>query len=332
MKKALHTLEEVTQLIRNHRKLILGGDERLLDQLPKEGTWIAGTTPYFIDENGGIFSQELIYVNDVTDVGVDFRTVQYTASSIQDITEDEFENGFTFLILPFLQPVHFQFGQYSSEYKDIYKNPLFGWVSGFKFEDFGTVTAKTYISGQKSETDGAAIHVALPANQVARLEIINMYELGDGDDVYFPKPDLSKGFGTRCIVKGKEMDLYEYITTNNIQVTLPFVTDFNGAKLAVSFILNHEAKVAHLVAPVYEDTLYKIAKKVDFDYQISFVNALQKDSDRDILLSLNCLFNFFNFGLEGKKVSNGTGLITYGEIGYHLVNDTFVYVVIDEYQ
>ena len=58
----LRTLEETVSLIEEGRILHIAADESLLCRLPK-GKWIGGTTPYFISEEGGIFTKERLFVN-----------------------------------------------------------------------------------------------------------------------------------------------------------------------------------------------------------------------------------------------------------------------------
>ena len=101
MSQHLYTVEEVTTFISDGKTLLLSGDESLLNQLP-DGNWIGGTIPYFMTTGGGLFTQDKIYVNDISDVIVDFTIESYDEQSINQIVNDSFENGFSFLILPAL--------------------------------------------------------------------------------------------------------------------------------------------------------------------------------------------------------------------------------------
>ena len=44
MEKVMYSVEEISQLIANGKKLLLAGDENLLNKLP-QGDWIGGSIP-----------------------------------------------------------------------------------------------------------------------------------------------------------------------------------------------------------------------------------------------------------------------------------------------
>jgi hypothetical protein len=71
--------------------------------------------------------------------------------------------------------------------------------------------------------------------------------------------------------------------------------------------------------------VYKIAAPVG-DYIMAFEKALMNLGDKKILFSCNCILNYIYAELEGKKTGNATGPITFGEIAYQLLNQTFVYI------
>jgi hypothetical protein len=43
-----------------------------------------------------------------------------------------------------------------------------------------------------------------------------------------------------------------------------------------------------------------------------------------VTFSCNCILNFLFGGLEGQKIGNLQGPVTFGEIGYQLLNQTLV--------
>ncbi len=325
MKKYLCNTEEVIKLINENKILLLAGDEKNLDKLPK-GNWIAGTIPYFLDKDGCRFDTNVIHVTDITEVVEDFKIVEYNENNINNVATDEYDNGFTILILPALQNIMQKFAVEVPNYPNLYNNPLTGWVAGVKYENVGIDTPKTYNGGKKHDNLGVAMHVKLPKNKIARLEIINLYEQGDGDTIKF----LEDGFSSeRCIINGKEQTLYEYITSNGKDDKLPLVANYSGAKINVSMILDDENKNVILYAPVFSDTEYKIAKTGSINYEKEFVKAMKNIDESKIAFNCNCLMNYFTFDLEGKKLENVSTPISFGEIAYHLVNQTFAYMVIE---
>ena len=55
---------------------------------------------------------------------------------------------------------------------------------------------------------------------------------------------------------------------------------------------------------------------------MSFASAL--------FFSCNCILNYLYSELEGKKTGGITGPITFGEIAYQLLNQTMVYLTIED--
>ena len=46
--------------------------------------------------------------------------------------------------------------------------------------------------------------------------------------------------------------------------------------------------------------------------------------------SCNCILNYLYGELEGKKIDNISGPITFGEIGYQLLNQTLTFLYIED--
>lgn len=323
--KQLYTKSEVKAMIEQGKTLLLAGDESLLKDLP-DGNWVGGTIPYFMTTDGGQFSQDKIYVNDISSEITDFTINVYDKNNIDQIVKNSFDNGFSYIIIPALTSVWSKYALESPEWENIYVNPVVGWICGVKYEDFGKVLPRTF-AGNQSFTDKAVVmHTKLPQDKVARAEIINVYEQGNGDDLYFEE----RGFGNNeVIVNGKKYNLFNYLNENKIDETLPLVANYAGANINVGSIWNKEEGRADLFAPVFPETPYKVAKSRDIDYAAEFKEKISNDADANILFSCNCLFNFVNFGLMGKNIANVTGPVTFGEIAYHVVNQTFVYLVIE---
>lgn len=325
MKKYLSDIKEVSKLIEENRVLLLAGEEQVLDQLPA-GNWIAGTIPYFMDSQGCLLDENKVHVTDITDVVVDFQIKEYDENNIKNIVEDEFENGFTVLIIPALQEIWQDFSINAPDFPNLFNNPLVGWVSGVEFSKVGIQTPKVYLSNNKYEKNAVAIHTKISKNKVARTEIINLYEQGNGDVIKFPE----KGFNSNiCFVNGQKQSLYNYMVDNKIKESLPLVANYSGANINISIILDHENKKANLFAPVFSDVEYKFAKSTEVNYISEFNKTLETIDTENIVFNCNCLMNYFNFELAGVKLKNISGPITFGEIAYQLVNSTFIYLVIE---
>ena len=119
------------------------------------------------------------------------------------------------------------------------------------------------------------------------------------------------------------------MTANKVDTRLPLVADYCGAMINVSIKgVDAAAKRVDFYAPVFPGVEYRIAAPVG-DYVNGFQAALPK-LDTGITFSCNCILNFLYSNLEGKRTASITGPITFGEIGYQLLNQTLVYLTINE--
>jgi hypothetical protein len=82
-------------------------------------------------------------------------------------------------------------------------------------------------------------------------------------------------------------------------------------------------------APVFKGVQYRHAK-IAGDYVNLFTEAASSLDSKSIYFSCNCILNYLYCNLEGKKTSTLTGPITFGEIAYQLLNQTLVYVTIED--
>ncbi|MBR4183986.1 MAG: hypothetical protein IKQ56_09240, partial [Lachnospiraceae bacterium] len=87
----LITLEDTISLIEEGKILHIAADDSLLEKLPK-GKWIGGTTPYFMSEEGGIFTKDRLFVNEI-DYAEDIRIATYGKYNIFQIVEECYDNG-----------------------------------------------------------------------------------------------------------------------------------------------------------------------------------------------------------------------------------------------
>ncbi len=325
MENKLHTLSQAIELIKEGRLLVIAGSDELLSQLPN-GNWIGGSNPYLLDIDGGKLSADLLYLKDFSTLAEDSKVIIYDEASIDRITTDSYENGVIITVLPFFAPVHKAFGLKSPEFQNQYINPMIGWVSGTPWNDVGRVSPTVY-HGIKRFTDKAVtLHLKLRENLVGRVEIINAYEQGDGDEITFEQDGFDN---LECLVNKRKTNIYEYMQQRNTWST-PFVASYSGANINVGVLPDNENKRALFAAPVFKNTIYKLARKIDEDYVKVFSQELLRNKNSDIGYSCSCLFNYFNFGLNGKPIPGFTGVFTFGEVGYILLNVTFTYLIIEE--
>jgi hypothetical protein len=208
----------------------------------------------------------------------------------------------------------------------MYLKPLLGWISGVHLDDLGRKLPKV-VDGRTLSAHtsaGVAIHCALPANQVARMGIVNLFSPGEGEVLTFP----DGGFQVdRCLVDGVERVFSDYLLERKVDTRLPLVADCSGAMVNVSFQgIESSLGRVNLYAPVFPGVEYRLAKPVG-DYMEEFRKMLPKNVSA--AFSCNCILNFLYSGLEGKITDGMTGPVTFGEIACQLLNQTMVYVSIE---
>ena len=125
----LQSIAEVTTRIATGKPLLLAGSESALSQLPK-GSWIGGTTSYFMDSDGCVNSGTRIFVDEPPDFALGFQIAEYSPETLPSIFKDAPANGFTFLILAAGSPVHSAYAKGAPRYEGFVVKPVAGWVSG----------------------------------------------------------------------------------------------------------------------------------------------------------------------------------------------------------
>ena len=317
-------LDEAIKLIQEGRILHIAADESLLEQLPK-GKWIAGTTPYFITEQGGITCKDRLFINEIT-CAVNFKTVVYDRNNILDITKDAYPNGVTFLIIPFASDVAVLYAKEAPNLDDLFMNPIVGWISGYDLSTGSKAKVYDGFNGVSYADKAVALHISLPDDKMASISLVNIFSIDENDSkIEFTEDSLS---ATKCLVNGKEVMLADYIAENNIDTQLPLVADYNGVLINVSIkSVSYEDKTVDFYAPVFAGKEYRFARSVS-NYAASFNEHLQGLKGVRPMFSCNCILNYLYGRLEGKATPPFTGPVTFGEIAYQLLNQTLVYAEI----
>ena len=326
MESKLYSIEEVKSFINQNKLMTLAGDEKVLNQLPK-GNWIAGTIPYFMDEDAGKFEQNKIFVNELDDNISNFKIEVYDENNIEGIVSDSFNNGYSLIIIPPFQRVHQEFALKTENLDGLYNNPLVGWVAGVDLNS--DTNPKTYngITGEQYENKAVVLHIELPDEYFAQIDIVNIFEPDPNS------PEIRFFFDTfdvlNCLIDGKKVNLAEYIDQNKIDTKLPLVADYSGAHINVSV---KEVDVSNglvsFFAPVFQSKVYKFAKPINNYIRRFEIKTL--DYNTNNVFSCNCILNYLYGNFEGRKINNIKGPITIGEIGYQLLNQTLVSLTVDK--
>ncbi len=316
----LQTVEQVAQRIREDKPLLLAGEEAALRTLP-QGHWIAGTIPYFMDRNGGECSRDRIFVTELPEYVRDVQIRSDTAETLSDLLTVAPEHGFTALILPAGSAVHAAYAQDASGYPDIFVKPVVGWIAGVHLSEIGTRRAKVVngMTGSFSSERSVAMHVTLPPDRFAELDIVNVFQPGSGEPIHFP----STGFeATTCLVGTRPVKLADYLTDIGAETRLPLTADYNGSVINVSIqSVDAVNGLVKFYAPAFAGVAYKLAAPVE-DYLAAFnTNA---GNNGQPAFACNCILNYLYSDLEGRKTGSVTGPITFGEIAHLLLNQTMV--------
>jgi hypothetical protein len=321
----LITVAEAIELIRSGAPLSLAGPESALDQLPA-GNWIAGTTPYFLLPGGGkVVTEGHIFATSLAAVG-SVAVASYGADELANISGHAPDNGFALTIIPAGSTSHTRFSAEAGNYPQAFLKPTVGWIAGVHLDDLNKVKPKVYDgrTATKHEDRAVVAYVTLPADKMATLEIVNLFQPDGHDLLHFD----SVGFTMRDVsVNGVKQNFAEWLVKKGLDNgKLPLVGDFAGAHLNASVqSVDAAAGVVNLYAPVFPGVDYHFAQPVA-DYAGAFRAKLADVDPHGVVFGCNCILNFVYGGLEGKAIGGVAGPVTFGEIAYQLLNQTLVMV------
>ncbi|MDR0714059.1 MAG: hypothetical protein LBF89_07375 [Bacteroidales bacterium] len=321
--QSLVTPEEAAAMILQEERLLLAGDFALLSQLPK-GNWIGGTTPFFIlYPEHQVTSYDKLFVTRLPDYIVKTTIREYDRSDIQNIYIDaeRLGNVFTILILPFGSEVTTTFTLNATYYENFAGRPLAGWVAGRPLDTI--MTEPSYaISGvdtQPSAEKAFAMHIELPKTKYAELHTFNPYIQGKGDDITFEQSSMVL---TDALINGKKRNFAEYLRETGFNPQMPFVANYSGAMINVVCCGITEKEV-YLSAPVFQSVNYRIA---EIDPKITEPTL----TDEKILFSATCIGNFIQPNICAQYLRKMHGPVVYGEIAYQMLNQTTIYLTVDD--
>ncbi|MDD2744684.1 MAG: hypothetical protein PHV02_20685, partial [Rhodocyclaceae bacterium] len=248
--------------------------------------------------------------------------------SLAQICRNAPENGYSIIIIPAFSNSHASFARNAPNYEEMYMKPLIGWIAGVHLDDLSKTTPKVILgtTGEFSENQAVVMDVPLPSEKFAQIDIVNLFQPGAGDRITFAATGFS---ASACQINGQPGNLADYLLQNAIDTRLPLVADYSGAMINVSIKgIDKAARQVEFYAPVFPGVEYRVAAPVS-DYLKAFQAALPQ-MEAEISFSCNCILNFLYSDLAGKRTSHVLGPMTFGEIGYQLLNQTLVYLTIRE--
>lgn len=317
-------VEAVVDLIRSGAQLSLAGRRQALDRLPA-GQWIAGTSPYFMTAEGGrIVSDDVVFVTDLSGMGnVTFAT--YGAEDLAGISGDAPDNGFALAVIPSGSACHARFANEAASYPYAFLRPTVGWIAGIDLDEDGAVPLVYDGATAQSCTDRAVVaHVELSAEKMVQIDIVNLFTPDSQPAIRFEETGFAPEW---CEVDGVRKRFFDVVAERGRgDGLLPLVGDFAGAHLNASIRhVSPELGRVDLYAPVFPGVDYRFAGPVE-DYAAAFRHALETQERDGMLWACNCVLNFLYGKLEGQRMGEIAGPITFGEIAYQLLNQTLVIV------
>ncbi|MDY6821071.1 MAG: hypothetical protein SVN78_05570 [Deferribacterota bacterium] len=319
----LYNLEETIKLLEQKKILVLSGAKELLEKLPS-GNCIAGSSYYFINDGKGIKTDDKIYVDDLTDVAKNFKINVYNKDTLKNIYKDAFGHGFSYILVPYEGAAHNELALNLPFYEDFATKPLYGFVTGVKWESLGVDKAIVLDGLQKhvSHDDAVVLHIELPEDRYAEIDIVDPFEPDPSVECKFEEI----GYVIKdAYINDKLMNFASYLKDNKKDLRFPLICSDFGAKVNVSFAQIKSDSVI-MISPVFKGATYNFAKPVS-DYRSLFKGIKYKPA-----LSCNCVLNYQHMGLEDSTIDNHVdGPTTFGEIAYRLLNQTIVNLYVKEY-
>ena len=321
MTQALYTVDEVSVMIREGKKLLLAGDAKLLSQLPK-GDWIGGTTPYFIlYPEKLVESHEKLFVNCLPDFVETTEIREYDSESIKNIYNDAPQNGLTILIIPFSSPVHIEFAVNVPGYENFAGYPLCGWIAGQPLDII--MTEKSYVrsgaSGILTSNLAVAMHVSLPGNKFAEIHTFNQYEPSNGDVITF---EYNGMIVEDAVINGVKQNFADYLSGININIgDIPLVANYSGAMVITNCSDVKDNRV-YMAAPVFEHIEYRFA--------VRKAEVSEPKTTGNVVFSTTCASNYLRPELCKRLIKNVNGPAVFGEIAYQMLNEATLYIAIGD--
>lgn len=322
MKQDLYSIDEIRLALDQGKQLLIAGDESVLKQLPA-GDWIGGSIPYFMTPKGGMRNTSHAFVHELSGVATKSTFKVYDENNLMNILSDAPSHGVSYCIFPAFSPVLQQYALLAPDIPFMFHRPILGWVAGVSLDKMGSELPKVAFGPDATlhENCAAVVHCSLTDDIDAHIDIVNIFEPGNGPAIFFDECSFKV---KQCTIDGRRTNLAEYIETDQIDTKLPVVTDLCGAVINSAIAsIDQGNKEVTFFGPVFPGQEYRFALPVG-DYAAKFSELVPRQINPRF--SCNCILNYAYGELEGKVLHNASGPMTFGEIAYLLLNQTMVYV------
>jgi hypothetical protein len=315
MIEGLFSIEEVSRMINDGLYLILAGNREALQQLPA-GNWIGGATPCYVSSGApNEIAKDQLYVNQLPEyvAGVELKT--YDADHLKHIFTEGPDNGFTVLLLPFASEILQEYALHAFDYENFGLVPLVGWVAGTG-NTWETLQTDIVMYGPDVTTHpnkAVVMHVELPADKYAEIHIHSPFKIRPEVTVVFEENTVSP---QDAIINGERQNLREYMLRHNINFVHPLIVNLAGINICVTF--NYDAKQLTTMTALFKGVSYYFSEP---DMQVWGI-------PQDRIYALCCLYYVQN--PDPERLCRMTGPVTYGEIGYQIVNQSIVFLTVGD--
>jgi hypothetical protein len=318
----LLSIEQANARIDSGKPLIIAGSRQALAGL-KQGNWIGGSIPYFVDAAGGCCDRDKVFVDEIMLPVSRWKIHTYAPSSLDQIGLDGFASGFSYVIIPANSAAHLEYAMHAPEYPEIFLKPIIGWISGVHLDDLASDTAVVVDGrdGRLLSNQAVVLHAELPADAQPIVRTVNLFSPGDGPSLRFAEIGFS---ASQVLVDGKTVDLVKFMKDRKWDPKHPLVADYAGTYVNVSIkAIDEAAGVVSSYAPVFPDIDYRESAPVG-NYVEAFARVMPVGVEP--ILSCNCILNYLYGKLDGEATGPFTGPVTFGEIAHQLLNQTLVYL------
>lgn len=329
---ALLTVEEAARRIGQGRALVLAGHEAALARLPR-GTWIGGTTPYFMTDQGGLRSRDRVFATEAPACAVGVTLATYDAAGLSRLYREIPEHGYGVVLMPLFSRVQLAFAVGAPGYDGFGERPLVGWVAGTEVgaADAGVPLVFDGRSGAALDQAAVAMHVALPPTASAEIGIVNVFSPAGAPVLGFTEAGFS---ASEVLVGGRRRPIVPWLAEAGLDVRRPLVGEYGGARLNVGIReVDAGAGVVRFWSPVFPGVAYRHAAPVP-DYVAAFLAQAPAPvlaaGAEGLGFCCNCYSNFAHGQLEGRRTGPFVGPVAFGEIAYQLCNETLVYLSVTQ--
>ena len=330
MVHGLHSVAEVNAMIEKGDILLLAGDSALLSQLRK-GKWIGGITSLFVENGKTLSSREEIYVHNITGIAAAVKLKTYDLTTIKNIYDDAFDDGFSVLILPCDSDIMDEYACNCSDYSNFAHRVVCGWGTATphysEYERDDTALVFSGETGMSYASDVCVVmHIQLPEGKFAEIHAVSALKPGDGDVIEFEENCQRI---ENVLINGVRQNFRQYMIDKQIDRSNEYINVLTGDHDAgvvtnVGIYEDRETdleKYVSIAVPVFKGISYRLAK-VDYNYSYENMN------EQEIVYSCACVGNYVRPDIFTNFLMKTNGPFVYGEVAYILLNFSIVYVTV----